>query len=238
MGMRLVVLELPERELRKLGAFTAELSRDVESLEVVHHVMHGTRGSAIICRIKPKDGGPKVDDFRFRFKRFEVLSEEKDGVLVYLEAEATPFPPKEFNAPKVYLNFPFEIRGGTRRVTFLGDAPELKKLFRWLEKKEVKFEVISNLDARSSPNSVFSTLSNQQQAALIAAYTKGYYRIPRETNLDALARGQNVNKSTFAEHLLKAENRLISRILADELKQAEGRPRPLKPAIGRWSTMP
>ena len=39
--MRRVVVELPEQEIKKLGDYTAELSREVESLEVVHHVRHG-----------------------------------------------------------------------------------------------------------------------------------------------------------------------------------------------------
>jgi hypothetical protein len=218
--MRRVVLEVPEQQIEKLGAYTAELSRDVESLEVVHHLRHGTEGSAIICRIKPKGGGTKLGDLKFKFKKFEILSEEKDGFLVYLEAETSPLSPEGPNPPKVYLNFPFEVRGGNRRVTLLADAAELKRMFRWLEGKGVKFRVLSNSDARSSPESVLDGLSEQQRKALFSAYASGYYEVPRKVNLDVLARRQNINKSTFGEHLLKAENRLISRILADELNHA------------------
>lgn len=215
--MRRVVMELPEQDIKKLGGYTAELSRDVDSLEVVHHVRHGTEGSAIICKIKPKDDGPKIHDLKFRFRKFEVLSEESDGFLVYLEAEAAPLSPGGPKPPTVYLNFPFEIRAGTRRVTFLGDSVELKKLFRWLEETGVRFKVLSNSDARSSPDSALNSLSEQQRQALLSAYVEGYYEVPRRVNLDALAKRQRVNKSTFAEHLMRAENRVISQILADEL---------------------
>lgn len=176
-------------------------------------------------QIKPKDSGAKIGDLKFRFKKFEVLSEEEDGFLVYLEAETVPLSPDDPNPPKVYLNFPFEVRGGNRRVTFLGEAAELKKMFRWLEERGVKFEVLSNSDARSSPESALDGLSGQQRKALLSAYANGYYEVPRRVNLDALAGRQNLNKSTFAEHLLKAENRLISRVIADELKhmQPEGK---------------
>jgi hypothetical protein len=219
--MRRVVMEVPEQQIKKLGAYTAELSRDVESLKVVHHLKHGTGGSAIICKIKPKEGGTKIGDLRFRFKRFEVLSEEEDGFLVYLEAETAPLSPGGPNPPRVYLNFPFEVRGGNRRVTFLGEATELKRMFQWLEARGVKFQVLSNSDARSSPESFLDGLSRHQREALLSAYANGYYEVPRRVNLDELARLQNVNKSTFAEHLLKAENRLISRILADELNHMQ-----------------
>lgn len=213
-------MELPEQDIKKLGGYTAELSRDVESLEVVHHVKHGMEGSAIICKIRPKDNGAKVYDLRFRFKKFEVLSEERDGFLVYLEAETAPLSPESSKPPTVYLNFPFEIRAGTRRVTFLGETAELKKLLRWLEKMGVKFKVLSNSDARSSPDSALNSLSEQQRQALFSAYAEGYYEVPRKVNLDALAQGQHVNKSTFAEHLMRAENRVISRIVSDELSYA------------------
>ena len=86
-----------------------------------------------------------------------------------------------------------------------------------LEKMGVKFEVLSNSDARSSPDSALNTLSEQQKQALFSAYADGYYEVPSKVNLETLAEQQHVNKSTFAEHLMKAENRVISRILADEL---------------------
>jgi HTH DNA binding domain len=216
-GMRRVVMELSEKGMEKLGGFTLELSGGVESLEVSHRLSHGTEGSAILCRIKPKDPKAKVADLKFKFKKFEVLSEGDAGFIVYLEAEAPRLPPLGPNPPKVFLNLPIEVRGGRRRVTILGEGAELKKLFRWLGNRSVDFKVLSNSDAKSSPESALGSLSGQQRKALLAAYSSGYYEIPRRSHLEEIARGQRVNKSTFAEHLLKAENRLIARVLADEL---------------------
>ncbi len=223
--MRRVVMELSEQGMEKMAGFTLELSRDIESLEVLHRLRHGTEGSAIVCRIKPKDKAAKMGELKFKFKKFEVLSEEADGFLVYLEAEAARLPPLGPNPPKIFLNLPIEVRGGSRRVTILGDSAELRKLFRWLGKRGVNFEVLSNSDARSSPESALGGLSGQQKKALLAAYAHGYYEIPRRSHLDEIAREQKVNKSTFAEHLLKAENRLIGSILAEELNHPnpEGR---------------
>jgi HTH DNA binding domain len=209
-------MELPEQEVKKLGQYSAELSREVESLEVIHHLKHGTEGSAVLCKLRPRQSKPGVSELKFKFRRFEVLSEEDDGLLVYVEAEAAPLAPTRPNPPKVYLNFPFEIRSGNRRVTFLGETAEIKKLFGWLESNHVKFEVISNSDERAPPDSVIGGLTEQQRKALLSAYASGYYQVPRKVTLDTLARRDNVNKSTFAEHLLKAENRVISRVLEDE----------------------
>lgn len=214
--MRRVVIEVPEEEIKKLGEYQAELSREVESLEVMHHVKHGPQGSAIICRVRPKVGRTKLRDMKFRFKRFEILAEEKDGLIVYLEAEAAPLSAPGQNPPKVLLNFPFEIRQGKRRITFLGDPVELKKLFRWLEENGIRFEILSNSEASSSPDHVLGTLTNGQRRALLAAYAAGYYNAPRSVTLEELALARKVNKSTFAEQLMKAENQVISWTVAKE----------------------
>lgn len=212
-------MELPEQDIKKLGKYSAELSRDVESLEVLSHLKHGTDGSAILCRIKPKQAKAGIGELKFRFKKFEVLSEEEDGLIVYVEAESLPLSPSGQGSPEVYLNFPFEIRKGSRKVTFLGEASEIKKLFGWLEKNGVKFKVLSNSDATEPADSILGGLTKQQRNALLTAFTAGYYQVPRGVTLDTLARKEDVNKSTFAEHLLKAENRVISRVLEDERRK-------------------
>ncbi len=214
--MRRVVIELPEEEIAKLGEYQAELSREVESLEVMHHVKHGPNGSAIICRVRPKVGKTKLKDMKFRFKKFEVLAEEKDGLIVYLEAEAAPLATGGQTPPKVLLNFPFEIRRGKRRITLLGDAAELKKLFEWLEENGIRFEILSNSEASSSPDNALGTLTNGQRRALLAAHAGGYYNTPRSVTLEQLAVARDVNKSTFAEQLMKAENQVISWTVAKE----------------------
>jgi hypothetical protein len=214
--MRRVVVEVPEGEMKKLGEYRAELSREVESLEVMHHVKHGFNGSAIICRVRPKVAKTKLREMKFRFKKFEILSEEKDGMIVYLEAEAAPLAAPGQNPPKVFLNFPFEIRQGKRRITFLGESAELKKLFRWFGGNGIKFEILSNSEASSSPDHVLGTLTNGQRKALLAACARGYYNVPRSVTLEQLALENEVNKSTFAEQLMKAENQVISWTVAKE----------------------
>lgn len=217
--MRTVVIEIPEQDVGKLGRYTAELSRDVESLEVLHHVKHGQGKSALICKIKPKEGSDvKRSNLSFKFRRFELLSEEKDGVVVYIEAGTSPMATELSNPPKVFLSFPFEVREVSRRVTFTGEESEMKKLFRWLERSRIEFKVISNSEARSYPNSFLDGLSEAQKDALVLAYVSGYYRVPRNVKIGELARRERVHKSTFAEHLMKAENMVISRVLAFEPK--------------------
>lgn len=54
-------------------------------------------------------------------------------------------------------------------------------------------------------------LSARQLAVLRFAIERGYYANPRAVTLDALARGFGLSRSTFQEHLQKAEERVMKR---------------------------
>ena len=52
-------------------------------------------------------------------------------------------------------------------------------------------------------------ISEKQMKALQIAIKNGYYKFPRKTNLNKLAKIEKVSKQTFQENLRKAENKLI-----------------------------
>jgi hypothetical protein len=52
-------------------------------------------------------------------------------------------------------------------------------------------------------------LSPKQREAIELAYKNGYYKYPKQTDLDKLSKIMGVGKSTFQEHLKKAEGKLL-----------------------------
>jgi hypothetical protein len=52
-------------------------------------------------------------------------------------------------------------------------------------------------------------LSKSQKNAIELAYKKGYYSYPKKTDLNELSKIMGVGKSTFQEHLKKAEGKII-----------------------------
>jgi len=52
-------------------------------------------------------------------------------------------------------------------------------------------------------------LSPKQKEAIELAYKKGYYKYPKKIDLNKLAKIMKVSKSTFQEHLKKAEGKLL-----------------------------
>jgi hypothetical protein len=49
--------------------------------------------------------------------------------------------------------------------------------------------------------------------ALLTAYSNGYYNLPRKTNVQDIAYKQRVSRTTYQEHLKKAENKLVASLV-------------------------
>lgn len=58
-------------------------------------------------------------------------------------------------------------------------------------------------------------LSPKQRRAIELAYREGYYKVPRKTNLDRLAKTVGVSKSTFQETLRRAESNILPYLVSE-----------------------
>jgi len=62
-------------------------------------------------------------------------------------------------------------------------------------------------------NSLFGDLTGKQVDAMLKAHRYGYYNAPREITTESIANGLGVSRSTYEEHLRKAENRIIGNLI-------------------------
>jgi len=62
-------------------------------------------------------------------------------------------------------------------------------------------------------DALFSDLTEKQMDALLIAYTNGYYQFPRRADVQAIAAKKRVPRTTFQEHLKKAENKIIGSLV-------------------------
>lgn len=77
---------------------------------------------------------------------------------------------------------------------------------------EVTVEQIGSM--ATTPGLLESELSDRQREAIEAALDAGYYEIPREASQDDVAERIGCAPSTAAEHLQKAETKLLKAVLA------------------------
>ncbi len=64
-------------------------------------------------------------------------------------------------------------------------------------------------------------LTDRQREVVLAAYASGYYEIPRESSSEELADRLGLEKSTFLEHLRRAERNLVVRFAEREGEEGE-----------------
>ncbi|MDF9744675.1 helix-turn-helix domain-containing protein [Natrinema salsiterrestre] len=98
------------------------------------------------------------------------------------------------------------------------DEGDVRALIRDLE-SDRDIEVLSKtaIEEQQIPHSMlapvdqlFEDLTDRQLAALRLALESGYYEQPRKTSLRELAERTSVARSTYEEHLRKAENKLLT----------------------------
>jgi predicted DNA binding protein len=80
-----------------------------------------------------------------------------------------------------------------------------------------KYGTILNMrfqKAAYQEHDILSVLTDKQREILIVAEKHGYYKYPRKINSEALAQKIGISKGTMVEHLRKAEERLVTNIVA------------------------
>lgn len=103
------------------------------------------------------------------------------------------------------------------RVIAFSDR-DLKDLFKDLDQHCSTIEIISRRSITDesvrdtfllSTASLFGTLTDKQAKALMTALDNGYYRLPRGATAGDIARLMGVPRTSFVDHLRKAENKVI-----------------------------
>jgi len=62
-------------------------------------------------------------------------------------------------------------------------------------------------------DALFSGITERQMEALLTAHRHGYYNLPRDADVQAIAAKEKVSRTTFQEHLKKAENKLVAALV-------------------------
>ena len=100
------------------------------------------------------------------------------------------------------------------------DEADVRALLQELEAdRDVEVLSKTSISEQQSPHGMqapveqlFDGVTDRQRAALRLALAEGYYEQPRKTSLRDLAEQTAVARSTYEEHLRKAENKLLTNL--------------------------
>jgi predicted DNA binding protein len=97
------------------------------------------------------------------------------------------------------------IRRAVDRMENMGYGVELVSL------KDFNFVSFAT-EVFLSSSSIFSGVTEKQLTALTEAFSRGYFDEPKQVDMDYLAEKAGVSRSTYSEHLRKAESKIISNL--------------------------
>ncbi len=98
------------------------------------------------------------------------------------------------------------------------DLEELLRRFDnwgWVNKilRKVPFDGFIASSLTLTADTLFSGLTERQMDAILTAHRHGYYNLPRDADVQTIAAKRKVPRTTFQEHLKKAENKLVAALV-------------------------
>ncbi len=159
-------------------------------------------------------------EMRERFRTRDVAADGRSAIAMTRETrwDDPPAVTRIADACGVVVLPPIVYLGGweTYRVVSTGSAPLRRFLARVL--RIGKVELLSNrhregLDAfrdlGTVPVHLFEGLTDRQVHALVSAVEGGLFDVPATGELAGVARREGLSRSTFGEHLRKAQTRIV-----------------------------
>jgi hypothetical protein len=222
-------VELSIQEFSKLDPESS--FEKVKSMEVLHFLKNDHWEVAKILRVEFNEPNVSIEEiFRDRLIEAQILEQEREKktareIYTYFIKARPPLAIRRGPEPKAaegYLSLPYVVKDGKVKITFLGNAKQMRGPIKVFEDIGIRYRVISLTDAKISPHSLISRLTEKQWNALITAYTLGYYDMPRKIGLMQLAKRFNLARSTLDKHLRKAEQRLLYHIMNESQSMQQG----------------
>jgi predicted DNA binding protein len=79
--------------------------------------------------------------------------------------------------------------------------------------RKTPFDGFISSSLTMSADALFSGLTERQMEAILVAHRNGYFSLPRSADVKAIAAKEKVPRTTFQEHLMKAENKLVAALV-------------------------
>lgn len=173
---------------------------------------------------KPEDYGPVRKEFS---KSVEIVEEIDNGANVHVitrmcACSAAGTVMSHLNDPTLLVVPPVTYEKGWeyyRMIAFKHDS--ITKLVTKLRDLGYNVEIIRKVpfdgymagSLTLSTDTLFAGLTEKQIDALLTAYAQGYFRYPRGADLQTIASREKIGRTTFLEHLKKAENKIITSLI-------------------------
>lgn len=210
-----VALRIPPESLHPMHAFVCE-SPIVEREVILERDARGDLTTMLFYVEGSREGYEATLAEVDPIEEWTTESADDDGFYVYARTRLRDREQRYIEAldrDSVLVVPPVELRADrTVRQTMVGHSDELTAAIDSLP-EDIDVEILRTGAYRRSDG---STVSQRQREALQAAWEVGYYDLPREGDLDAVADRLDCATSTASDLLRRAQRRLVAAALGEQ----------------------
>jgi len=195
----------------------SEILKICERLEILGHLAINEKSVTQLAEIKLKEGGDLEDISKLEnFEIIEVHEENDDGILVSLLC-THPLAVSAVELSNIHIHPPYGIseeKGMELRISGVSNSvSRFIKLIRMvLPPDNIAVQTFQKEDNRSIWESI---LTERQIEVLEHATRKGFYSMDRNVTLKQLADEMNMARSTYGEHIRRAEVEIMNKVMKD-----------------------
>lgn len=206
-------------------SFLVDLSRRFPSMTICIWCNRQNDVMEVVVR-KPEDYSLVIDEIR-ACKILGILEESAINNRIYLTVRECYCMNEDTMVRHIgeldLLNiFPNVIENGWvyhRLIVFRHEHFEelLRRLenWGWIYKivRKVPVDGFTGGSLTFTAGALFSDLTERQIDAILTAYRHGYYNLPRGSDVQTIAAKENIPRTTYQEHLKKAENKIVGALV-------------------------
>ena len=195
----------------------SEILKICERLEILGHLAINEKSVTQLAEIKLKEGGDLEDFSKLEnFEIIEIHEENDDGILVSLLC-THPLAVSAVELSNIHIHPPYGIseeKGMELRISGVSNSvSRFIRLIRMvLPPDNIAVQTFQKEDNRSIWESI---LTDRQIEVLEHATRKGFYSMDRNVTLKQLADEMNMARSTYGEHIRRAEVEIMNKVIKD-----------------------
>jgi len=214
--MRKVVLRWKTTSLRGSKEIS-EILEICERLEILGHLALDEKGVTQLAEVKLKEG-KQIEELS-KLDNFEVMTiheENEDGVLVSLFC-THPLAISAIELSNIHIQPPYGIsekKGMEMRISGLSSS--VRRFINLIRVLLPPDNISVQSFQKEGNGNVWETLLTDRQIEILThAVRKGFYSMERTVTLKQLADEMEMARSTYGEHIRRAEVEIMNKIIND-----------------------
>jgi len=186
-----------------------------ERIEVLAIYSIDSKVQTEVCRFRLNEGYTVDEIVKCGcIKEFIVLKRDLRNFTCIIKGEFPREIKKLIRTFDIKFEFPIIMEKGFSFISIIGTSSELQAIIAVFNEKGWNVEILTIEDYDPHISGIFNILTDKQRDILIESFNNGYFDQPRRINAGELAEKMGMHKTTFLEHIHKAERRLISHLIS------------------------